>query len=90
MSKKGEKILNLFTQVYGEKNLEKIDKFDNAVIGVEVKTDMLIYSVKKCINILKKQMPTEEAIDHFYLEIYSEDATENKVIFCEDFLIKNH
>ena len=86
MSKKGQKKLNSIVEIYGEKTLEKIDGFDNAVIGLEVKTDRLIYSVKKCVNILKKKMPIEEAIDFFYVEIYSENA--NKVIFCEDYLIK--
>jgi hypothetical protein len=88
MSKKGQKKLNSITEIYGEKTLEKIDGFDNAVIGLEVKTDRLIYSVKKCVNILKTKMSTEEAIDCFYMEIYLENANKNKVIFCEDFLIK--
>jgi len=88
MSKKGEKKLNLIVEIYGEKTLEKIDGFDNAIIGLEVKTDRLIYSVKKCVNILKTKMPTEEAIDCFYMEIYSVNINENKVIFCEDYLIK--
>jgi hypothetical protein len=88
MSKKGQKKLNLIVEIYGEKTLEKIDGFDNAVIGLEVKTDRLIYSVKKCVNILKTKMSTEEAIDFFYTDIYSQNAKENKVIFCEDYLIK--
>lgn len=56
MNKKGAKRLNLLLEIYGEKTLEKIDGFDNAVIGIEVKTDRLIYSVKKCVNILKTNM----------------------------------
>ena len=88
MNKKRAKKLNLLIEIYAEKTLEKIDGFDSAVIGVEVKTDRLIYSVKKCINILKTQMSAEEAIDHFYMDMFSENVEENKVIFCEDFLIK--
>jgi hypothetical protein len=88
MQKTSKKTLELLNDIYGEKTLEKIDGFDNAVIGLEVKTDRLIYSVKKCVNLLKTKMPVEEAIDYFYMEIYSENANENKVIFCEDYLIK--
>ena len=88
MNKKGAKRLNLLLEIYGEKTLEKIDGFDNAVIGIEVKTEKLIYSVKKCVNILKTKMSAEEAIDHFYMDIFSENVAENKVIFCEDYLIK--
>jgi hypothetical protein len=90
MNKKGKIKLNSIIEIYGEKTLEKIKGFDDAVIGLEVKTDRLIYSVKKCINILKKQMSAEEAIDHFYMEIYLEKIEENKVMFCEDYLIKKN
>ena len=90
MNKKGKKTLSLLTQIYAEKTLEKIDGFDSAVIGVEVKTDRLIYSVKKCIKIMKTKMSAEEAINYFYTDIFSDNEQENKVIFCEDFLIKNH
>jgi hypothetical protein len=88
MNLKGKKTLSLIIQIYGEKALEKIDGFDKAVIGMEVKTNRLIYSVKKCVNILKKQMPTEEAIDHFYMVVFAENTKFQKVIFCEDYLIK--
>ena len=33
-------------------------------------------------------MVNEEAIDHFYSEIYSDEKHFGKVIFCEDYLIK--
>ena len=88
MGKKGENKLNLISEIYGEKTLEKINGFDNAIIGLEVKTDRLIYSVKKCLNIVNKTNPTEETIDYFYTEIYSKNAKENQVVFCEDYLTK--
>lgn len=90
MNKKGAKKLNSIIEIYGEITLEKIDGFDSAVIGVEVVTNRLIYSVKKCVKILKTKMPAEEAIDHFYMEMFSENAIENKVIFCEDYLTKKN
>jgi hypothetical protein len=88
MSLKGKKTLSFILDVYREKALEKIDGFDNAIIGIEVKTNRLIYSVKKCLKILKKQMPNEEAIDLFYTVIFTENTKLKKVIFCEDYLIK--
>lgn len=88
MVKKTGKITNQLFLIYGEKNLEKIEGFDKAIIGVEVKSNKLIYSVKKCINILKTKMPVEEVIDHFYTEIFSENKRSKKVIFCENYLIK--
>ena len=88
MNQKGRKTLNLLNEVYGKNTLVKIRYFDNAIIGFEVETKRLIYSVKKCVNILKIKMPIEDAIDHFYTEIYSDQKHFGKVIFCEDYLIK--
>jgi hypothetical protein len=88
MNQKDKKTLNLITQVYGKNTFDKIRNFDCAIIGVEVQTDRLIYSVKKCIKILEIKMVNEEAIDHFYSEIYSDQKHFGKVIFCEDYLIK--
>jgi hypothetical protein len=88
MTKKAKKKLNALAKIYGENALEKIEGLDDAVIGVDVITNRLIYSVKKCVGILKRKMTTEEAIDFFYADIFSEKAMEQKVIFCEDYLIK--
>ena len=33
-------------------------------------------------------MPEEEAVDYFYSQIYSESKHFEKVVFCEDYLIK--
>jgi hypothetical protein len=88
MNLKGEKTLNLILQVYKQKTLKKIEGFDNGIIGMEVKSNKLIYSVKRCIKILTIKMPIEEAIDCFYSNIYSDEKHFGKVIFCEDYLIK--
>lgn len=88
MTKKAKKTLNALAKLYGENAFEKIEGLDDAVIGVDVITNRLIYSVKKCVSILKTKMTAEEAIDFFYADIFSEKATEQKVIFCEDYLIK--
>jgi hypothetical protein len=90
MNKKGNKTLDLLNEVYGKNTLVKIRYYDDAIIGFEVETNRLIYSVKKCIKILEIKMLTEEAIDHFYTEIYSETKHFGKVIFCEDYLIKKY
>ena len=88
MNQKNKKTLNLITQVYGKNTFDKIRNFDCAIIGVEVQTDRLIYSIKKCIKILEIKMPRDEAIELFYSEIYSDQKHFSKVIFCEDYLIK--
>lgn len=88
MNKTGIKTLDLINEVYGKNTFVKIRYFDDAIIGFQVETKRLIYSVKKCVNILKKKMSEEEASEHFYSEIYSETKHFGSVIFCEDYLIK--
>jgi hypothetical protein len=72
MNKKNSKTLDLLIEVYAEVNLNKIEGFDRAIIGVEVETKKLIYSTSKYIKLLSETMPKEDAIDYFYFEIYSE------------------
>lgn len=87
-NKKNQKNLNLIFEICNQKNLKKIDGFDKGIIGIEVESNKLIYSAKKCIKILIMKMPIEEAIDCFYSDIYSDEKHFGKVIFCEDYLIK--
>jgi hypothetical protein len=86
MSLKRLKKIDLIIQVYDKNTFYKLRNFDYA--SIETETERLIYSVKKCIKILKTKMPFDEAIEHFYSEIYSEKKHFGKVIFCEDYLIK--
>ena len=84
MSKKGKKIIVFSNEIYGKNKPLIIDVFDDAVIGIDVINKRLIYSVKKCVRILKKQMPTEEANDFFYTEIFENLKYKKNVVFCED------
>ena len=87
MKLKGKKTLNLLIEVYGKNKPVKIWNYDCAIIGVEVETKRLIYSVSKCIKKLEIQMSNEEAVDYFYSEIYSNQKYFGNVVFCEDYLI---
>jgi hypothetical protein len=42
--------------------------FDEAVIGVSSKL-RIVYSTSKCIDILKREMSTEDAIEYFYFNV---------------------
>ena len=56
---------------YSEEEFLKADDFDEAVIGVDDNSMPLIYSVSKCIEILKRDMTEEEAIEHFDFNVIS-------------------
>ena len=56
---------------FPEEELLKADGFDDAIIGIDDSTMRLIYSVSKCIDILKKDMSEEEAVEYFDFNVKS-------------------
>lgn len=62
----------------------KADGLDDAIIGVEEKTMVLIYSVSKCLEILQKEMSEEDALDHFNFNIFGSYVGEKTPIWCWD------
>ena len=61
------------------------DGFDDAVIGIDVNSTRLIYSVEKCINILMEQgMSMTEAVEYFEFNVSGSYVGENTPIWCED------
>lgn len=71
---------------YPDDQFLKAAGFDDAIIGVDEKSMRLIYSVYKCILILKDRdkMSYEEALE--FLEFNTKDAYmgEKTPIWCED------
>ena len=79
------KKIDLLKKVYAKYDFVKIKNYDHCVIGIEVQTKRLIYSISLIIESLKTKMEEEEAIDYFYHNIYENHINTNSVIFCEDF-----
>jgi hypothetical protein len=69
---------------YEDESFLKADGFDEAIIGVDESTMRLIYSVKKCIEILMKDMSEEDAMEHFSFNVSSGYVGEKTPIWCED------
>ena len=65
------------------------DGFDEAVIGVDVVGERLIYSVQRVIDILMDRdgMDEQEAIDWYEYNMQSTYVGEHTPIWCEDRLI---
>ena len=77
-----QKIINNFEDI----EFLKADGFDDAVIGIDGRTDRLIYSTAKVIDILIKEgMTREDALDHFYFNIEGSYMGEKTPIWCFDF-----
>lgn len=75
-----DKILNWFP---GDEFL-KAEGFDEAIIGIDEDTMKLIYSVSKCIEILKKDMEEEEAVEYFNFNVKGAYMGDKTPIWCID------
>lgn len=69
---------------YPEEEFLKADGFDGAIIGVEESSMRLIYSVKKCIKILTKEMSVVDAMEHFDYNVRGSWVGDKTPIWCDD------
>jgi hypothetical protein len=77
-------MLEEILEYYPEEEILKADGFDDAIIGIDWDNMRLIYSVKKCIDILAEDMSEEEAIEYFEYNIGSAYVGEKTPIWCFD------
>jgi hypothetical protein len=71
-------------EYYPEEEILKADGFDDAIIGIDWNNMRLIYSVKKCIDILSEHMSEEEATEYFEYNVSSAWVGEKTPIWCFD------
>ena len=73
--------------MYPEEDILKADGFDDAIIGVDYNHTVprLIYSVSKCLEILKEDMDSEEAIEYFEFNVSGSYMGEKTPIWSWDF-----
>jgi hypothetical protein len=78
--------LELLLDLYPEDEFLIADGFDDAVIGVDSASSRLIYSCKKCLEILieVENMDPEDAIEHFSYNVTGAYVGEKTPIWCED------
>jgi len=75
---------------YSDENILSADGFDDAILGIDNKNMRLIYSIKKCIEILvSKGMSKDEASEYFYFNVEGAYVGEKTRIWCNDLLIEN-
>lgn len=79
------KKIDLINKFYSKDAFVKIKNYDHCIIGIDVQSKRLIYSVNLFIETLKKRMEEQDAIDYFYNSIYEKNTGVGKPIFCEDF-----
>lgn len=80
-------MLDQIMEWFPEDEFLKADGFDNAIIGVSEgfnEPTRLIYSVRKCVNILMVDMTEEDALEHFHFNIKGDYMGEKTPIWCID------
>ena len=85
-------ILEDIVERYDGEEFMVADGFDEAIIGVDVNSMRLIYSVSKCIEILMSpdlggcsNMTEDEAIEYFNFNVSGAYVGEKTPIWCNDF-----
>ena len=71
---------------YPNESFLKPDGFDEALIGVDIKSMRLVYSVSKCIQILSKDMNEIDAIEYFYFNVSGAYVGEKTPIWVDDII----
>ena len=77
-------MIDKIVEQYEDEVFVKADGFDEAIIGVNQADMRLMYSVKKCIEILCRDMNEEDAIEHFDYNVRGGYIGEKTPIWCED------
>ena len=63
---------------------EIIDRYDHDFLIADEKEMRIIYSVKKCINILNRDMTYEEAVEYFSFNVECAYMGVQTPIWCYD------
>lgn len=77
-------MIDKIIEQYQDETVLKADGFDEAIIGVDETTMRLIYSVRKCIEILMRDMSEEDAMEHFSFNVSGGYVGDKTPIWCSD------
>jgi 23S rRNA U2552 (ribose-2'-O)-methylase RlmE/FtsJ len=78
-------VLDYILDAFCEEEFLKIDGHDNAVIGVDLNSMRLIYSVSGIIKNLRNEMTEPEAVEFFEYNIAGAYLGDKTPILCEDY-----
>jgi hypothetical protein len=82
---KNKLVLDYILDAFDEEEFIKMDGHDNAVIGVDLQSMRLIYSVSSIIKNLRNEMSEPEAVEFFEYNIAGSYIGEKTPILCEDY-----
>jgi hypothetical protein len=83
---KKKDMLEIIIENYQDEEILKADGFDDAVIGIDTDSMRLIYSIQKCIEVLKEEgMDEIDAVEYFEYNVLGAYVGEKTPIWCNDF-----
>ncbi len=82
---KNNKMLEKILESFDDDTFLKIDGHDNAVIGVDLKSMRLIYSVECIIKNLMNDMSEEDAVEFYEYNIACAYLGDMTPILCENY-----
>jgi hypothetical protein len=75
----------LIVESYPDETFMVADGFDDAIIGICERTNRVIYSTKRVLEILVEEgMEYEDALEHFSYNVSGSYMGEMTPIFCND------
>jgi hypothetical protein len=77
-------MLEEILEIYSEEELLIADGFNEAIIGIDENSLRIIYSIKKCIQILTRDMCEEDALEYFSYNVSGAYVGEKTPIWCRD------
>lgn len=79
------RLMNRILEYFEGSELLTADGFDEAVIGVDTHTDRVIYSLRRCREILMSQgMSYEEALEYLDFNVVDAYVGKQTPIWCQD------
>lgn len=78
-------MLENILEQFPDEEILKADGFDEAIIGIDVNSMRLVYSISKCIDILKRDMSEMDAIEYFNFNVSGASVGEKTPIWSWDF-----
>jgi hypothetical protein len=80
-------MIDIIIEKYPDESFLIPDGFDEALIGVDIKSMRLVYSMSKCIQILSKDMNEIDAIEYFDFNVSGAYVGEKTPIWVDDIII---
>jgi hypothetical protein len=78
-------------EYYPDETYMFADGFDDAIIGICERTNVIIYSTKRVIEILMEEgMEYEDALEHFSYNVSGSYMGEMTPIFCNDTMFEEY